>query len=56
MGKKRKPNKNDPKQFQRFVEAARDLVIDESGKAFERAIDVISDHLSEKKKPTSRSS
>lgn len=42
MAKKRKPKKEDKEQSQRFVEAAHDLAIDESGKSFENAIDAIS--------------
>lgn len=53
MAKKRKPKKDDAKQSQRFVETARDLDIDVSGKSFERAMKAVS--LKEKK-PTSQSS
>jgi hypothetical protein len=34
---KPKPKKRDPEQSRRFKEAARDLGVDESGEAFERA-------------------
>lgn len=39
-GRKRKPNTepNDKAQSARFVEAAKELKVDESGQAFERAI------------------
>ena len=42
MTKKRKPKKEDKEQSQRFVETARDLGADKSGKSFERAIRRIS--------------
>ena len=38
MDEKRKHEPNDPKQSARFVEDARRLGVDESGKSFERAI------------------
>jgi len=38
---KRKPKPDDKKQSQRFVETARKLEVDESGKKFNRAIDII---------------
>lgn len=34
---KRKPNKTDSKQYERFVETARKLGVDESEEAFDRA-------------------
>jgi hypothetical protein len=37
--RKRKPD--NPEQFKRFVEAARKAEVDESGEAFERALDKI---------------
>jgi hypothetical protein len=37
--RKRKPD--NPKQFERFVEAARKVEVDESGEAFERAFERI---------------
>jgi hypothetical protein len=38
MPKKPKPEPDDTEQSQRFVETARKLEVDESGKSFERAI------------------
>jgi hypothetical protein len=37
--RKRKPD--NPEQFERFVETARKLGVDESGETFERAVDKI---------------
>jgi hypothetical protein len=41
MGKKQTPKPDDAKQSQRFVETARKLGSDESGKAFDLVIGVI---------------
>lgn len=38
MAKKRKPKKDDPEQSQRFVETARELETDETGKRFDRVL------------------
>jgi len=40
--KKAKPKAKDEKQFERFVETARSLGVDESGKEFERAFTTVS--------------
>jgi hypothetical protein len=37
--KKAKPKIEDKEQSERFIEAARELGVDESGKAFERAME-----------------
>lgn len=37
--RKQTPKPDDPAQSARFIEAARELGIDESGAAFERAVD-----------------
>ena len=48
-GKKRRPKikRTDPKQSARFIKAAKDLGLDQSGEAFERAMDA----LAKPKKP-----
>ena len=42
-GKKRRPKirRTDPKQSARFIKAAKELGLDQSGEAFERAMDQI---------------
>lgn len=50
MAGKRKPKKDDKEQSQRFVETARDLEIDESGQAFDRAMESVT----EKKRSSQR--
>lgn len=35
------PAMDDPEQYQRFLEAARELGVDETGEAFERALRVV---------------
>lgn len=35
------PKKDDPEQSKRFIDAAKDLELDESGKKFERAMDTL---------------
>ena len=47
MARTRKPD--DPEQFERFVEAAREAEVDESGEAFERAFDKIAAQIGRKK-------
>jgi hypothetical protein len=39
--KKAKPTKNQKEQSARFIKAAREIGIDESGRAFEKAMDKI---------------
>lgn len=41
MAAKKKPEPADKEQSARFVETARQLEVDESGKAFERAIGIV---------------
>ena len=41
MVKKTKPEQDNKKQSQQFVETAKALGVDESGKSFERAIKVV---------------
>ena len=54
MPKKPKPEPDDKEQSQRFVETAQELEIDESKKAFERALSAIvtSKATSESRKPS----
>lgn len=54
MGKKTKPEPDNKEQSERFIETARELESDESGKAFERVVNKITPkatpaHPSEKK-------
>lgn len=44
--KAKKPKKDDPEQSKRFVETARELGVDESGKSFDKTMD----NILEKKK------
>jgi hypothetical protein len=39
--KQSKPKPDDKEQSKRFVETARELEVDESGKAFKRAVEVV---------------
>lgn len=50
VAKKPKPKPDDEEQSRRFVETARELVADESGKAFDRAISSITSSKSKKDK------
>ena len=50
MNEKRKLKKDDPEQSQRFVETARKLEVDESGKSFERSVRDIARRKSESNK------
>ena len=43
MAKKQKRKKDDPQQSRRFVETARDLEADRTGKAFEKLIEHLKD-------------
>lgn len=53
MSKKQKPEPDNKEQSQRFIETAKKLEADESGEAFERAIENIS--LTERRmKPRSK--
>ena len=41
MAKQPKPKPDDPEQSKRFEETARQVEADESGKSFERAIEIV---------------
>lgn len=41
MGKKPKPEPDDPEQSRRFVETAKQLEVDDSGKSFEKAVGLV---------------
>lgn len=43
-GKKAKPKLSDKEQSERFIEAARELGVDESGKEFDRTFGKIASH------------
>lgn len=52
MTKKSKPQPNDDEQSKRFIETAKELASDESGKEFERVFGVIIPPKKEKQDPT----
>lgn len=46
MAKKPKPKPDDKEQSQRFIETAKQLEVDESGKSFQKAFNSIKHHHS----------
>lgn len=51
MSAKKKREPDDKEQSQRFVETAKQVEVDESGKTFERALDALSPHKRTKAVP-----
>jgi hypothetical protein len=53
MPRKSKPTPDNPEQFKRFIDMAREVEADESPDAVDRAFDKVVRRLSEQKKPQS---